>query len=470
MKDLIFRRCGTDWTWLAIALAFMTFGSISSALADETPSWKKPTPGTVAILGDDGGGKETATVCDTISHYIDFSRDKNPPGCKQFQHGLEVIIRGLVYDVTSDDLPLVRILIPSQKFTGFLELFGGTHPKIPQGTPVHLQRRGNDTLRLAASRDADFDAGPDLGDQANAKVIRYDPSTDDRDLYVTIIDGPLAGKSGWIFSLEGDGDDGKPLDEFEFSILDKGQTIPDAYLYHAPAVAAANRPDPSDCQAINDNQERLRCFDAATGHTQPNDSGAWAYNPHDYRKGETAHRWPQHGVWYVELEAGGGEGSDICDLITEAGANVPTFFLFFGSEPMMLSLTWGDTNFTATNTENYDLRARLGLPMDKVSLSVGDWDIFRQGEIRHIISINGQRFAMAYEPNIAWETPGREANSISRLDGPDALSEDQLLDRIAKGRTLDFNDGGNYRRSIPLAGFGDAVKDFHKCVRALLDQ
>jgi hypothetical protein len=113
---------------------------------------------------------------------------------------------------------------------------------MPQGTLLHLRREGTSTLRLAASRDADLDDGLDLGDQATATIGRYDPSTDDRTLFITVTDGPRAGKSGWVFSMDAHGDDGDPIGFFAFSLLNQGQAIPDSYVYHEPSAEDPNEP------------------------------------------------------------------------------------------------------------------------------------------------------------------------------------------------------------------------------------
>jgi hypothetical protein len=55
--------------WIATVSAIITFASIGYAAEAEVPAWKKATPGTHAFLGDDGGGVNTATVCDTADRW-----------------------------------------------------------------------------------------------------------------------------------------------------------------------------------------------------------------------------------------------------------------------------------------------------------------------------------------------------------------------------------------------------------------
>jgi hypothetical protein len=49
-------------------LTCLLFISTTAVRSDDIPTWKKPLPGTAAILGDDGGGESEATLCDTASH------------------------------------------------------------------------------------------------------------------------------------------------------------------------------------------------------------------------------------------------------------------------------------------------------------------------------------------------------------------------------------------------------------------
>lgn len=200
--------------------------SMAPARAGNVLPWKKPLPGTAAFLGDDGGGEDTATVCDSAAHYREWLDYGNPPGCRKFPRGLAVIIKGVIYNPYKDTVPgttmsfpLVKIQIPTKGFVGYLQLFGGIHPRIPQGTIIYLKREGNNVLRLAPSQDAAFDSGPDLGDRATAKVIRYDPATDGAELYVIVINGALTGRTGWVLTSDADSTDGIPVDMFAQAML-----------------------------------------------------------------------------------------------------------------------------------------------------------------------------------------------------------------------------------------------------------
>ncbi|MGH7077111.1 MAG: hypothetical protein ACREFU_03325 [Acetobacteraceae bacterium] len=204
--------------------------------------------------------------------------------------------------------------------------------------------------------------------------------------------------------------------------------------------------------------------------------GAWNYNPNDYRKGEIAHWWPKHGVWQVLLRSGGGDGTGKCVLGMQAGAQEPTFMLFFTDDGQMLWVGWADTNFAATNSENFDSRERMyenlqGMPnplgpSNEASLAVGDQRFFHTQPTRIPGRLSGLRFVIVKPVFLSWQSPNRDSKSTFSNDGPNAPSSDQILDLMAKGHTLDFQDGA-YHRSIPLSGFADAAKDMRTCLYAL---
>jgi hypothetical protein len=200
--------------------------SIAIGAQKEAPAWKKPAPGTHAFLGDDGGGVNTATVCDTADRYRDWLRSEHPRGCQTFQHDLPVVIEVITLDPAIDNAggayrPIAKVRIPSRNFTGYISLLG-LHPVIPSGVIVHYKRLGNGRLLLfpVAKIPSDDSAGVDLGEQFSAKVISYDPTKDnDFDLHVQIIDGPHAGASGWMLAFGAVGDDGVLIEVFDRAVV-----------------------------------------------------------------------------------------------------------------------------------------------------------------------------------------------------------------------------------------------------------
>lgn len=212
-------------------VAAMSLASIANGAEKDVPAWKKPMPGTLAFLGDDGGGVDTVTVCDTVDRYRDWLNSRHPPGCQAFQHDLPATIEVVIFDPVQDTedmagdvvgLPLVKVHIPSRNFIGYLRLLA-LHPVIPPGTVVHYKRTGNETLQLFSTSEIgsdDHDKGLGLGDQFSAKIIKYDPSKDDEwDFDVTILDGRYAGKSGWMLSFGALGNDGNPIDQFSQAVI-----------------------------------------------------------------------------------------------------------------------------------------------------------------------------------------------------------------------------------------------------------
>lgn len=172
---------------------------------DPTPesfAWLQPTPGRAALLGDDGGNS-TATVCVSADHYRDWLKSNPSGGCTSYIHGTRVVIERVVFDPAKDTvgeyhMPLVQIRSADNSWRGYTQL-EGLHPLIPTGTIVQFYRHEDSTLRLGSSEQSDD--GPDLGDNVTARVERYDPTSADADLYVTVVDGPYSGKSGWMHSL-----------------------------------------------------------------------------------------------------------------------------------------------------------------------------------------------------------------------------------------------------------------------------
>lgn len=219
----------------------------------------------------------------------------------------------------------------------------------------------------------------------------------------------------------------------------------------------------------------IAAFSTTITVAQPSYKDTWTYNSNDYRKGEVAHVWQKHGVWQVSLVADIG-----CVLATKAGVNNTTFYLYFEDDGQKLTFTWADTNFNATNNENFAARNRSPLEIaDKVVLDIvkisnnksgydasEDWEIFNNGVIAIIGDIDGQRLAMSPAPYfLAWEKPNRDVDSNFSNDGPDALSAHQMLDRISMRQILVFSHG-SFDKRISLNGFCGAVNDLYECVRA----
>lgn len=219
--------------------------AFSAVARNSPPLWTMPVPGTAAFLGENGGRPGIATVCDTAAKFRARDRGEHPAGCKRFPHGLVVVIDGLRYDPGSlfaggNSMPLVKIHIPSRRFTGYVALENGIHPRILPGTVMRVQTTGDLTFRLASSQEALSGAGPKLR-HATIKVLRQDPATGYRDLYIMVTSGKDAGKRGWLFSQLVNGSDGIPVNQFMYAILSPHESIPSAYLIQKspPTMSAA---------------------------------------------------------------------------------------------------------------------------------------------------------------------------------------------------------------------------------------
>jgi hypothetical protein len=209
-----------------LVLAFLIILN-SGSLADESkvPTWKKALPGTRAYLSDNGGGANTATVCDTADRYRDWLKFESAPGCQAFQHGLKVVIEVVLLDSVRDTagamwLPLVKIKIPSRNFTGYYQLLG-LHPEVPAGTVVHFSDAEKGQLKLYQTAGMHDEGSVELGSNVTATVLSYDPTDIDKlELYVSINDGPHKGMKGRMLSFLETISDGQPMNQFDQAVIE----------------------------------------------------------------------------------------------------------------------------------------------------------------------------------------------------------------------------------------------------------
>jgi hypothetical protein len=207
----------------------------SSVAAVDQPKtvWHKAAPGTPAFLGDDGGGVDTATVCDTADRYREWREGGSPAGCQTFQHDLPVIIEVVIFDYKRDSvnegkdiigLPIAKVHIPSRKFVGYTNL-NGLHPIVPSGTVIQFEQNKQIEQKLYLNEDiSDDNKFIEIDQKSHAKVIKYDPSSDTKwSLEVTILDGSHAGKNGWMLTgPDLQTDDGLILDMFSNAMIYPG--------------------------------------------------------------------------------------------------------------------------------------------------------------------------------------------------------------------------------------------------------
>ena len=208
-----------------LVLAFLIILN-NGLLADDNKdlSWKKALPGTRAYLDDDGGGANTATVCNTADRYRDWLNMESAPGCHAFQHGLKVVIEVVMLDTARDTIgstwrPLVKIKIPARNFTGYCRL-DMLHPEVPAGTIIHFST-ADKSVKLYKTADANDEDSLELGADVSATVLSYDPTDENKlELYVSINDGPNKGKKGWMLSFLEETSDGQLMNQFDQAVIE----------------------------------------------------------------------------------------------------------------------------------------------------------------------------------------------------------------------------------------------------------
>jgi len=135
---------------------------------------------------------------------------------------IEVVLLDSVKDtVGSIWRPLVKINIPSRKFTGYCQLLG-LHPKVPAGTKIHFSSMDkSERFRLYKTADADEKKSLEIGAEVSATVLSYDPTDGDKlELYVSINDGAYKGKKGWMLSFIEETDDGQLMNQFDKAVIE----------------------------------------------------------------------------------------------------------------------------------------------------------------------------------------------------------------------------------------------------------
>ncbi len=253
---------------IVTAAAIVSCADPTRAVEADVPAWHRAAPGTQAFLEDDGGGAETATVCDTADRYRDWLAEKHPLGCRKFKPNLSVTIEEILSDPVKDTngpndrtdhthlvYSIAKILIPSKLFFGYVHL-DQLQPAIPPGITLYFKNGGSGIFELHERAKFSNEHGVDLGDHFSAKVIKYDPTNDNNwDINVTILDGEHSGQSGWMLlpRLSADADDGYSIDQF------------------TNAVSTSSVQLPFDCNDFQPRSEAYESgnFDAAFKELQP---------------------------------------------------------------------------------------------------------------------------------------------------------------------------------------------------------
>ena len=227
------------------------------------PGWNIPAPGTQAFIGTNGNHAEAAVICKSLADFRarEDSVSGHPTGCVKIKSGTLAIIKGLIYDpgaifAGGHDMPIAEIYIPSSHFIGYVTLFRGLVPRLPQGQAI-VVRGAISGFRLARSQEDLSGAGRRyIG--AKIKIIRQDAAIGEggRDLYVALGSDGRA-RTGWLLGSSLNGKDGNPLEEFKYAIVDRKHEIPKSFLIRNFPKSLAG--------SLNDRQ-RVAPFDVPRGN------------------------------------------------------------------------------------------------------------------------------------------------------------------------------------------------------------
>ena len=192
-------------------------------------SWDEVRPGVKVYTGDDGGSASTLTVCSTLASYVAFMSDDNAANCSHEKRGVLAVVEQVIPAKSNTDTgsfagaPNVRIRAADGSWSGYTTVVS-LQPMLPVGTVIVMKRMGNAVLNLAPRQASDLNVGPDLGDKVTVRVLHYYPDTADRSLYVNVLDGKYAGQNGWMFAMDAQTLDGKPVASLDYQIATPAPT------------------------------------------------------------------------------------------------------------------------------------------------------------------------------------------------------------------------------------------------------
>ena len=176
--------------------------TMSASGVEPAPNWLILHSGVRAFTLDDGADATTATVCPTLQLYLRGLDNAAAPRCLHEKPGVAVVVESIAarrcVDFESQThVPCVKIRAVDGSWSGYT---GATTivPAVPIGSVVDLAPQPQEHLTLAAKSSSDSTTGVDLGAHVRARVLRYVPSTDARELRVSILSGSHAGATGWV--------------------------------------------------------------------------------------------------------------------------------------------------------------------------------------------------------------------------------------------------------------------------------
>ena len=163
------------------------------------PAWLQLVPGAHAVATSEEGDVTWIAVCASVAKYV--AEDAH---CRHVSQGTPAIVEAVIPNRVKTPAdpygtPFVKLRAIDGSWSGYTSA-SSIAPAIPPGVTLLLTRApGEEVMRLAPSENAGSDAGVDLGARAKVVVLRYDPSSQDRELDVRVLDGRYAGRAGWVY-------------------------------------------------------------------------------------------------------------------------------------------------------------------------------------------------------------------------------------------------------------------------------
>lgn len=165
------------------------------------PDWSRLHVGMKVYLSEDGlGPDKTQAVCESVR---DFRRalHRQKAHCTYHRYGTEADVTSIIPSQIQDwyyPVPLVTLTALNRTWKGITSVLS-LQPDIPAGAVLMMTQKQY-PIGLAPCRTSCATWGPDIGTHIRVKVLKYDPVTyDGTPLYVKVLDGEYAGKTGWVF-------------------------------------------------------------------------------------------------------------------------------------------------------------------------------------------------------------------------------------------------------------------------------
>lgn len=165
------------------------------------PPWLVAKPGATVFTSAGERDTPTTPICPSAAAYRGYANEGYVKGCVEHPMGLKVVIDAIV-PATASFGAIAKVHAQNGAFAGYTavtELL----PPIPHGVAVTLEPAANETLTISTNQSAELGVGLQLGTQAAAVTMRFDPANSDkRDLLVRVKSGKYAGRKGWLFARQ----------------------------------------------------------------------------------------------------------------------------------------------------------------------------------------------------------------------------------------------------------------------------